>query len=408
MNRQVMRKKGSIFFIVFQVAFACSSTPPKKALAPITKVVEEQGIVIGNERLEDYLPLIADKKVGFVGNHTSMINKTHLVDSLLTLGVEVVKVFSPEHGFRGTADAGEKVKNEIDSKTGLSIISLYGDNKKPSAGQLKGIEVIIFDIQDIGVRFYTYISTMHYVMEAAAEHDIEVIVLDRPNPNGHYVDGPILEEKYKSFIGLHPVPVVHGMTIGEYAQMINGESWLKNSVSCKLTVIQCKNYTHQKEYTVSVPPSPNLPNMNAIYLYPSLCFFEGTQISVGRGTDAPFQQFGHPYFSVFQYSFKPSSLAGAKNPKLKGEKCFGVDLSNPENVDSRNWKRLDLSYLIESYKIYPKKENYFTNFFNLLAGNSSLKAAIKSGKTASEIRAGWLDGLASYQLVREKYLLYKK
>ncbi|MDA9312082.1 DUF1343 domain-containing protein [Vicingaceae bacterium] len=408
MNSQVMMKTWSIFFIVFQVAFACSSTPPKTILGSVATAVEEQRIVIGNERLEDYLPLISNKKVGFVGNHTSMIDELHLVDSLLNLGVNLVKVFSPEHGFRGAADAGEKVSNEIDAKNGLSIISLYGDNKKPSTEQLKDVEVLVFDIQDVGVRFYTYISTLHYVMEAAAERDIQVVVLDRPNPNGHYIDGPILEEKYKSFIGLHPVPVVHGMTIGEYAQMINGESWLKNGISCDLTVIKCKNYSHQKEYKVSVPPSPNLPNMNSIYLYPSLCFFEGTPISVGRGTDAPFQQFGHPSFNKFQYSFTPLTAEGAKNPKLNGTKCFGLDLSDQKIVDARNWKKLDLSYLIECYKIYPEKENYFTNFFNLLAGNSSLKEAIISGKTASEIRAGWLDGLANYQITREKYLLYKK
>jgi len=407
MNRQVMRKEWGIFFIVFQIAFACSSAPAKKALEPIKSTVVEERIVIGNERLDDYLPLIANKKVGFVGNHTSMINSTHLVDSLLSLKVNVIKVFSPEHGFRGTADAGEKVSNEIDFKTGLSIISLYGDNKKPSVEQLKGIDVIVFDIQDVGVRFYTYISTLHYVMEAAAEQNIKVIVLDRPNPNGHYIDGPILEQKYKSFIGLHPVPVVHGMTIGEYAQMINGEGWLKNGVTCELTVIACENYTHQKEYKVSVPPSPNLPNMNAIYLYPSLCFFEGTPVSVGRGTDAPFQQFGHPSFSKFHYSFTPKPTLGATQPKLNSKECFGVDLSNEEEIDARNWGKLELSYLFEGYNMYPNKAEYFTNFFNLLAGNSSLKNAIKSGKPVKEIRDSWKDGLAEYNLMREKYLLYK-
>tara|TARA_B110000503_G_C7152437_1_gene415804 strand:+ start:953 stop:2212 length:1260 start_codon:yes stop_codon:yes gene_type:complete len=407
MNSQVMTKKWSIFFIVFQVAFACASAPPKQTLAHVEPVVEEPSVIVGNERLEDYLSLITDKQVGFIGNHTSMIGKKHLVDSLLNLGVNVVKVFSPEHGFRGTADAGEKVSNEIDAKTGLSIISLYGDNKKPSPEQLKGVEVLVFDIQDVGVRFYTYISTLHYVMEAAAEQRIKLIVLDRPNPNGHYIDGPILEEKYKSFVGLHPVPVVHGMTIGEYAQMINGESWLKNGVSCDLTVIECKNYTHQKEYTVSVPPSPNLPNMNAIYLYPSLCFFEGTPVSIGRGTDAPFQQLGHPTFTKFQYSFTPKPTLGAKQPKLNGKECFGVDLSNQEKVDSRNWKKLDLTYLIECYNIYSNKAEYFTNFFNLLAGNSSLKDAIKSGQSATEIIESWKFGLEEYQLMRKRYLLYQ-
>ena len=401
-----MSKNWIILLILLQLTFACSSTPVKQAKTDVDSSSQEDQVILGNEKLAQYLPMLNGKRVGFVGNHTSIIGKTHLVDSLLTLGVKVVKVFSPEHGFRGTADAGEKVGNEVDQKTGLSIISLYGKNKKPSAEQLNGVDVIVFDIQDVGARFYTYISTLHYVMEAAAEQGIAVVVLDRPNPNGHYVDGPILEEKYKSFVGMHPVPVVHGMTIGEYAQMINGEKWLKNGVHCELTVITCENYSHQKEYTVNVPPSPNLPNMNVIYLYPSLCFFEGTPISIGRGTDAPFQQFGHPAFSEFSYSFTPTPTPGAKSPKLNGKECFGVDLTNQETVNPRNWRKLDLSYLINSYKMYPEKEKYFTNFFNLLAGNSSLKEAIKAGKTESEIRAAWAEDLAIFKEIRSKYLLY--
>ena len=401
-----MSKNWIILLILLQLTFACSSTPVKQAKTDVDSSSQEDQVILGNEKLAQYLPMLNGKRVGFVGNHTSIIGKTHLVDSLLTLGVKVVKVFSPEHGFRGTADAGEKVGNEVDQKTGLSIISLYGKNKKPSAEQLNGVDVIVFDIQDVGARFYTYISTLHYVMEAAAEQGIAVVVLDRPNPNGHYVDGPILEEKYKSFVGMHPVPVVHGMTIGEYAQMINGEKWLKKGVHCELTVITCENYSHQKEYTVNVPPSPNLPNMNAIYLYPSLCFFEGTPISIGRGTDAPFQQFGHPAFSEFSYSFTPTPTPGAKSPKLNGKECFGVDLTNQEIVNLRNWRKLDLSYLINSYKMYPEKEKYFTNFFNLLAGNSSLKEAIKAGKTESEIRAAWAEDLAIFKEIRSRYLLY--
>ena len=395
-----------MFFILFQTVIACSSSPTKQSAAIAETGDKEQGIVIGNEQIEKYLPLLIGKKVGFVGNHTSIIGNVHLVDSLLSLGITITKVFSPEHGFRGTADAGEKVESEIDTKTGLSIISLYGNNKKPSVEQLATIDVLVFDIQDVGVRFYTYISTLHYVMEAAAEQNIPVIVLDRPNPNGHYVDGPILEEKYSSFIGLHPVPVVHGMTIGEYAQMINGEKWLKNDVSCELTVIKCINYNHQEEYNVRVPPSPNLPNMNSIYLYPSLCFFEGTPVSVGRGTDDPFQQFGHPNFTEYEYSFIPKPSLGAKNPKLNGKKCFGVDLTNQDSVNPRAWRKLNLSFLIESYKAYPQKDKFFTNFFNLLAGNSSLKEAIKSGKTEEEIRNSWTHGLESFGRVRDKYLLY--
>ena len=401
-----MSKNWIILLILLQLTFACSSTPVKQAKTDVDSSSQEDQVLLGNEKLAQSLPLLHGKRVGFVGHHPSIIGKTHLVDSSLTLGVKVVKVFSPEHGFRGTADAGEKVGNEVDQKTGLSIISLYGKNKKPSAEQLNGVDVIVFDIQDVGARFYTYISTLHYVMEAAAEQGIAVVVLDRPNPNGHYVDGPILEEKYKSFVGMHPVPVVHGMTIGEYAQMINGEKWLKKGVHCELTVITCENYSHQKEYTVNVPPSPNLPNMNAIYLYPSLCFFEGTPISIGRGTDAPFQQFGHPAFSEFSYSFTPTPTPGAKSPKLNGKECFGVDLTNQETVNPRNWRKLDLSYLINSYKMYPEKEKYFTNFFNLLAGNSSLKEAIKAGKTESEIRAAWAEDLAIFKEIRSKYLLY--
>lgn len=403
-----MSKNWMILLILLQLTIACSSTPIKQTKTDVDSSMQEDQIILGNEKLAQYLPMLKGKSVGFVGNHTSIIGKTHLVDSLLTLGVKVAKVFSPEHGFRGTADAGEKVGNEVDQKTGLPIISLYGTNKKPSVEQLNGVDVIVFDIQDVGARFYTYISTLHYVMEAAAEQKIPVIVLDRPNPNGHYVDGPILEEKYKSFVGMHPVPVVHGMTIGEYAQMINGEKWLKNGVQCELTVIACENYSRQKEYTVNVPPSPNLPNMNAIYLYPSLCFFEGTPVSVGRGTDAPFQQFGHPAFSEYSYSFTPTPTQGAKSPKLNGKVCYGVDFTEGQNEKPRNWKQLNLSYLIDSYKMYPDKEKYFTNFFNLLAGNSSLKEAIKAGKTESEIRATWGEDLAVFIQFRSKYLLYEE
>ncbi|MFT6198650.1 MAG: hypothetical protein ACJARP_001582 [Vicingaceae bacterium] len=410
MKRQVVIKKWSIFLLIFQSAFACSSAPQKTGAGEQDFTAQERElprIILGNERMELFVSKLKDKKVGFVGNHTSLIGETHLVDSLLELDVDIIKVFSPEHGFRGTADAGEKVNNVVDSKTGLSIMSLYGSNKKPTAGQLEGVDVVLFDIQDVGVRFYTYISTLHYVMEACAEQSIPLIVLDRPNPNGHFIDGPILENAQKSFVGLHPVPVVHGMTIGEYAKMINGEKWLKNEVSCDLTVIQCENYARDMEYKITMAPSPNLPNMNSIYLYPSLCFFEGTPISIGRGTSAPFQQLGHPALKTYKYSFMPKPMAGAKNPKLNGETCYGVDLTNAKNVGARKWAKLDLSYLIDCYNQFPEKEKFFTSFFNLLAGNSSLKAAIKSGKTAPEIRKTWKEGLENYQKTREKYLIYK-
>ena len=368
---------------------------------------EEAKLVLGNEQLNKYLLNIIDKKVAFIGNHTSTIGKTHLVDSLLSLNVNIRKVFSPEHGFRGTADAGEKVNNEIDSKTNLPIISLYGKNKKPSNKQLEGIEVIVFDIQDVGVRFYTYISTLHYVMEAAAENNIQVIVLDRPNPNGHYIDGPILEKKYQSFVGMHPVPVIHGMSIGEYAKMINGEKWLKNGIQCNLKVVSCKNYSHKFPYKVKLSPSPNLPNMKSIYLYPSLCFFEGTPVSVGRGTEKPFQQIGHPSIKGYRYSFIPEPTFGAKNPKLNGKKSFGIDFSSADEVViKKEWSSLNLSYLIEFYQKYPEQEKYFTNFFNLLAGNSKLQKAIKESKSEIEIKASWKEGLDEYKVMRKNYLLY--
>jgi uncharacterized protein YbbC (DUF1343 family) len=268
----------------------------------------ELSLKIGVEQTEEYLPLLKNKKVAVVGNHSSMLEDKHLVDFLIEKNVEVIKVFSPEHGFRGKADAGEKVTDAIDQKTGLPIVSLYGDNKKPTKAQLQAVDFILFDIQDVGVRFYTYISTLHYVMEAAAESNIPLIVLDRPNPNGHYVDGPILEKAYRSFVGMHPVPIVHGMTVGEYAQMINGEAWLSKGIQCDLTVVSCLEYKKSDVYALPIPPSPNLPNMRSIYLYPSLCLFEGTVVSVGRGTHKPFQQVGHPAFTSFAYTFMPESM----------------------------------------------------------------------------------------------------
>ncbi len=377
---------------------ACAQTKPKQQAT--------QKVLLGVEQTALYFPLLQDKNVAFVGNHTSILEGKHLVDSLLAAQIKLVKVFSPEHGFRGDADAGEKVKDGIDVKTGLPIISLYGKNKKPTASQLEGIDVILFDIQDVGVRFYTYISTLHYVMEAAAESKIKVIVLDRPNPNGHYVDGPILEKANQSFIGMHPVPIVHGMTIGEYARMIQGEKWLKNGVSCDLSVISCLNYTHQMPYEITLSPSPNLPNTTAILLYPSLCLFEGTPISVGRGTDKPFQQFGHPSLREYTHRFTPQPSFGASNPKLNGQTCFGEDLSS-QNIDSLRLDTiLNLDYLIDVYQAYPNKEKFFTSFFTLLAGTKSLEEAIRNNRTADEIRESWQLGLDEYQKMRKKYLLY--
>ncbi|MBI2281525.1 MAG: DUF1343 domain-containing protein [Bacteroidetes bacterium] len=404
---KMLFKELTIILIVSIFVSSCSgqgdfsSSEKVMSSSPIKHPAQEKcSVVVGAEQTNLYLPLLLNKKVGIVANHTSMINAVHLVDSLLKLKVNIKKVYSPEHGFRGNADAGEKVKSNVDAKTKLPIISLYGKNKKPTPEQLKGLEVIIFDIQDVGARFYTYISTMHYVMEACAENNIKFVVLDRPNPNGDYVDGPILENEFKSFVGMHQVPIVHGMTVGEYAQMINGEGWLAKGVKCNLEIIKLKNYTHKTIYELPIKPSPNLANMQAIYLYPSLCLFEGTPISVGRGTDRPFQVIGHPQLKT-DFSFVPKPTQGAKEPLLKGETCYGLDLSGVEVK-----KELDLSYLIRFYNDYPDKEHFFNNFFNTLAGNATLQEQIKQGKTAQEINATWQKGLLEFKAKRKKYLLY--
>ena len=365
-------------------------------------------VTVGAEKTEDYLDLLKNKRVAVVANQSSMIWNTHLVDSLLSLKINIKKVFSPEHGFRGKADAGEKVKSGIDLKTRLQIISLYGSNKKPKAEQLKDVDVLIFDIQDVGARFYTYISTLHYVMEACAENNVELIILDRPNPNGHYVDGPILDLKYKSFIGMHKVPVVHGMTIGEYAKMIYGEKWVV-AEGLNFKVVTCDGWDHAKYYKLPINPSPNLPSMASIYLYPSLCFFEGTIVSIGRGTDFPFQVVGHPNFKDGSYEFIPKPTGGAKNPKLKDENCKGVFLPVIGINVLQQHKQLQLSWLIDFYKGLNVGGRFFlkSNFINLLAGSSALMEQILLGKTETEIRATWVDGLKEYKLIRKKYLLYK-
>ncbi len=395
-----------LFVLLFSVScsgqkdmLVANSSQETTTIESITKV--DSVIVVGAEQTYLYLPLLQNKKVGVVANHTSMINQVHLVDSLLKLKIDIKKVFSPEHGFRGNADAGEKVKSNIDAKTKLPIISLYGKNKKPFPEEIKGLDVIVFDIQDVGARFYTYISTMHYVMEACAENNIKFVVLDRPNPNGNYVDGPILESEFKSFVGIHHVPIVHGMTVGEYAQMINGEGWLANGVRCDLQVITMKNYSHNTEYELPIKPSPNLANMQAIYLYPSLCLFEGTPISVGRGTEKPFQVIGNPILKS-NFSFVPKSMDGAKDPVLKGQTCYGLDLSAVKVK-----KELDLSYLIKFYNEYTDKEHFFSNFFNLLAGTATLQKQIKQGKTEAEIKTTWQKGLLEFKATRKKYLLYE-
>lgn len=370
------------------------------ALVLFTFSANAQKIVLGAERTEIYKPLLENKKVGIVGNQTSMIGNTHLVDSLLELGVDVVKVFSPEHGFRGKADAGAKIEDGVDVKTGLPIISLYGKNKKPSIEQLQGIDILVFDIQDVGARFYTYISTLHYIIEASSEFGIPLIVLDRPNPNGHYVDGPILDTAFQSFVGMHPIPIVHGMTIGEYAQMINGENWTPEN--CDLSIITMEKYTHKTSYDLPIKPSPNLPNARSINLYPSLCLFEGTTISIGRGTDSPFQHFGAPYLES-NYSFIPKSGAGSKYPKHENKTCFGTDLRFQEDYLTA----INLNWIIEAYNQYPEKEEFFNNFFDKLSGTDKLRKQIIAGKTAKEIKVSWQKGLEEFKRVRGKYLLYK-
>lgn len=376
-----------------------------------------------------YLPLLKNKRVGVVTNQTgvtdgakiigkkscekntgmgscAIFESISIVDFLLENEIDVKKIFSPEHGFRGDVDAGETVKSGKDTKTGLPIISLYGKNKKPTKSQYADLDIILFDIQDVGARFYTYISTLHYIMEAAAEFDKKVIVLDRPNPNGHYVDGPVLKEKHKTFVGMHPVPVVYGMTIGEYALMINGEKWLENGVQCDLQVIPLKNYTHQTKYSLPIKPSPNLPNDHSINLYPSTCFFEAFNGSEGRGTDKPFQVYGSPYLENMPYEFIPQPNAGASNPRFKGEVCYGEDLSNVEFLSE-----IRLDWLIKARKNYVGKDEFWIKqsgayWIDKLAGTEELRKQIDAGWTEEEIKATWKDDLEEFMKVRSQYLLY--
>jgi uncharacterized protein YbbC (DUF1343 family) len=355
-----------------------------------------------------YLALLEGKKTGLTANHTTLAgDNEHLLDVLLKNGINVVKIYAPEHGFRGTAGAGEIIDDSKDKKTGIPIVSLYGDNKKPSKKQLEGIDCMVFDMQDVGVRFYTYLSTMHYVMEACAENGIPLIVLDRPNPNGFYIDGPVLEASCKSFIGMHRIPVVHGMTLGELALMINSEKWLAGGIMCQLTVVPCIDYTHESKYRLPVAPSPNLPDMQAVYLYPSLCFFEGTPLSVGRGTDFPFKVAGHPSFKNnknYPFSFTPKTSDGKIKPLLEGQVCYGKDF---RNFDTENITELNIDRLIEIYNDYTPKNNFFKPIFRKLAGNDTLQKQIAAGQTADEIRRSWQTQLDEFKAKRKKYLLYK-
>lgn len=386
---------------------ACAQNKPSgNSLA----AASETALRTGAECTEHYLPLLEGKRVAVCGNQTSVVAKTHLVDTLLSRKVNVVKLFCPEHGFRGQAEAGATIASGKDPLTGLPVVSLYGKNKKPTAEQLQGVDVVLFDLQDVGCRFYTYISTLHYVMEAAAENGVKVIVLDRPNPNGFYVDGPVLEPQYKSFVGMHPVPIVYGMTIGEYARMINGEKWLANGVQCDLTVIKLEGYTHETRYALPVAPSPNLQTAEAIYLYPSLCLFEGTNVSVGRGTDQPFEMYGAPGMRSGDYRFTPRAIPGvSENPPFKGLECRGYLLHDIAADNLNNPGRLNLSYLLTAYRNCVDQSSFFlkNNFFDKLVGTDQLRKQLVVGASEEEIRASWEPDLEKFRHIREQYLLYE-
>lgn len=359
-------------------------------------------MVTGAEQLDVLLPRIGNKRVALMVNQTSLIGKTHLVDTLYGKKVNVVKIFAPEHGFRGKADAGEKVNNEVDARTGLPIVSLYGKNKKATPEQLQDVDIVIFDIQDVGARFYTYISSLHYLMESCAENNKVLIILDRPNPLGSYIDGPVLKPELKSFVGMHPIPVVHGNTIGEMAQMINGEGWLEGKRKCSLEIVKMKNWKHSDFYSLPVRPSPNIPNDHTIGLYPSTCFFEGTALSVGRGTQNPFEFIGHPDLKGQPFQFTPVSIDGmAKNPPFENKVCYGLDLRR-EPIQ----KKITLQHLIDLYKVFPEKEKFFIGYFNTLAGTPVLKQQIIDGLSEEQIRESWKKDLDTYGRMRAKYVIY--
>ena len=383
--------KNTFLFCVFLLSYFSS--------------ISQEIVLPGINQLETIITNLQEKKIGVVANHASILRESnkdqHLVDYLIKNKIEIEKVFAPEHGFRGKADAGEKIKTEKDKNTGLEIISLYGKNRKPSAEKLNGIELMIFDLQDVGVRFYTYLSTLHYVMEACAESDIPLIVLDRPNPNIQYVDGPILESTYKSFVGMHPVPIVYGMTIGEYAQMINGEGWLNNKIKVELKIIPIKNYTRDTFYELPIRPSPNLPNSKAIELYPSLCLMEPTVYSIGRGTELQFQIYGHPEYKNKGFYFKPRPNFGSKYPKHQNVLCYGKDLSNVSSP-----KKIELKWIIDAYQNFPHPDSFFLNGFNRIAGNSKLKQQLIKGRSEIEIRRSWEKDLNKFKKIRKKYLIY--
>ncbi|MGB5262461.1 MAG: DUF1343 domain-containing protein [Lutimonas sp.] len=400
----------TIGFFLFSLLFlGCKHYRNQENLALGTRLEQEvnmEKIVVGANRTEYYLPLLKGKKVGVVANQTSVVFKTdgtytHLVDTLISSGVQIVKVFAPEHGFRGEADAGEHVADDVDVKTGLPIFSLHGNSKRPSQTSLEGIDLILFDIQDVGVRFYTYISTLTYVMESCAEKGIGIIIFDRPNPNAHYIDGPTLEIEHKSFVGMHPIPLVYGMTIAEYAKMVNGEKWLEKGIHCELNVVEMLNYTYENGYSLPIRPSPNLPNDQAINLYPSLGFFEGTIINAGRGTDLQFQRYGAPFFPKTNFSYIPQPNFGSKHPKFENELCYGVDLSKEKKLNYVN-----IAYLIDAFQKTPNKKEFFGDTFTIHAGTEKLRSQIEGGLSAEEIRASWRYDIEKFKNIRKKYLLY--
>jgi uncharacterized protein YbbC (DUF1343 family) len=414
--------------VLLLVIASCSAQKSQKPSdsEPAPQLQKEVRIIPGAERLNAYVPMLKGKRVGVFANQTSMVGDVHLVDTLKKLGVDVKVIFGPEHGFRGTADAGEKVGNYIDEKTGIQVVSLYGSKRRPGAEDLKDIDILIFDIQDVGVRFYTYISSLQEYMEAAMENSKPLLILDRPNPNGFYVDGPVLDPKFRSFVGMQPVPIVYGMTIAEYALMIAGESWLSETANRKydyyrtannspdtpfhFQIIKCQNYTHKSKYVLPVKPSPNLPEIQSIYLYPSTCLFEGTALSEGRGTDTPFEVFGHPLLPRDLYSFIPKPNEGAKTSKHYYETCYGWNLhGTAAQVLLKVDNHIQLKWLLGAYKLFPGKDTFFlkTNSFNRLAGNDLLMQQIKDGKTEQQIRKSWDPALSDFKKIRKKYLIYE-
>ncbi len=420
-----MKYKLNCLIVVLFNCCAFAQPAIKQSSNTAIQSAGNSNIITGADRMQVYLPLLKGKSVAVFANQTSIVGNTHLVDTLLKSGIKVVKIFGPEHGFRGDADAGEHVNDATDKKTGLPVISLYGDHKKATAADLKDVDVLIFDIQDVGVRFYTYISSLQYYLEAALEHHKPLLILDRPNPNGFYVDGPVLDMKFKSFVGMQPIPIVYGMTVGEYALMLAGENWLSpeaNAINAynvttqptedtpfHVLVIKCKNYDHNSKYILPVNPSPNLKEMQSIYLYPSTCFFEGTVFSEGRGTDKPFQIFGHPSLPKDLYSFTPMPNAGAKSSKCFGLKCYGWNLNGSnEEVLKKLEGKIQLKYFINAYKLFPGKDSFFlkNNFINKLAGNDLFAQQIKKGLLEKKIRQSWEPALSNFKKIRKKYLLY--